>query len=278
MNYLQTYINSIPLKIPMAFGINKGVILNEIDISERKKENGESNKKFCFLELIKLDENDKPIGREEFGFFRLDSKNLSFAQNNFFSLFNKLFYLSSAMFNGDDEAFEGKISEIFTKIYGKEGYDILDEADELFKHANPIKNKKKPKQKDIELMVESLNTNVGVLFYELLKDKVGIGKSPKMEILSVIDKKGYKGLPQEDEWVSLEEDILKLDVKYLRYKEASEKPDTADDDGEEYSEENMEDITDDDDDAGAGDLDSMDFDDDDDIVDEDEKDLDDIDY
>ena len=111
MNYLQVYINSIPLKIPMKFGINKNVIFNGIDISDRINKKGEVSKKFCFLEMLKLDKEDKPIGREEFGFFKLDSKNLSFAQSNFFSLFNKLFILSVAIYGDDEESFDNKVIE-----------------------------------------------------------------------------------------------------------------------------------------------------------------------
>jgi len=258
MNYLKIYINSIPLKVPMSFGINKNVIFNGLDISDRINRKGEVSKKFCFIEMIKLDESDKPIGREEFGFFKLDSKNLSFAQSNFYSLFNKLFILSAAIYGDDEEALDAKMAEVSKEIYGKDGYDIADEANELFQYNSSTrdKKKKKPSQKEIEKMVDSLNVNVGKLFYGVLKDKAGIDNSPRLEILSVMDKKGYKGLPQEDDWVSNVEGTLSLDIKYNRFKEAAEKPDTPDEAGDEYSEEALDDIIDDD--GEAGDLEEID--------------------
>jgi len=251
MNYLNVYIKSIPLKIPMGFGVNKNVILNDLDITDRLNKKGEVSKKFCFIEMIKLDENDNPIGREEFGFFKLDSHNMSFAKDNFLSMFNKLYVLADAVYEGNEEAMEAKLAEVSKELYGKEDYDISDEANELFQFGGVTT--KKLKQKEVEKKIDSLNKNIAKLFYELLKDKFGIENSPRLEILSVIDKKGYKGLPAEDMWVTTNEGTLKVEAKYLRFKAAAEKPDTPEDVGEEFSDENLEDIVEDDT-ADAGDI------------------------
>jgi hypothetical protein len=271
MNLLKVYINSLPIEVSMRFGINKNVILNRIDIKDRLTKKGDISPKNFFMEFLQVDKDGDVVAREEFSFFKLNAERMEFVEMNFNDQFNKLLSLSLVMFNNDEEALDNKMSEVNNTMFDEED-GILVLADELFRLNSPTSKKtKKPKLSELKVLVEDLNVKLNEFFYAILKDKLGKEKSPKMSLLSVVDKKGYKQLPDEVEFVSLVKGELSLDEKYLIRKNKAEEPEVADEVGDNVDENLSDDV------SFAGNLDDLD-----DMQDFDEigdiNDLEDIDY
>jgi len=272
MNLLAKYISSLPIEVSMHFGVNDNIILNHIDISDRLTRKGDVSPKNFFMEFLKLDGDGEAVQREEFSFFKLNAERMEFVEMNFNDQFNKLLGLALVMFNNDEDALDAKMTEVNDTMFDVED-GILVLADDLFRLNSPTKGKKakKPKLSELKMLVEDLNTKLNEFFFGILKDNVGKENSPKMSMLSVIDKKGYKQLPDEVEFVSLEQGVLGLDEKYLIRKAKSEEPEVADEVGDDVDE-NLSDDT-----SSSGNLDDLDsVEDFDEIGDMD--DLEDIDY
>ena len=244
MNLLETYINSLPIEVPMRFGINSKVKLNYIDIEDRLTRKGDISIKNFFMEFVKIDEDGDPIEREEFSFFKFNAEKLDFAEMNFNDQFNKLLTLGTVLFEDDIVAFEAKIDKVNADLF-EDGADISTMADDIFRFNSKTLSKKKPKLRELKGMVETLNVNLNKFFHAVFKEKWGLDNSPEMELLSIVDKKGYKNLPDEADFVALEPGTLVLEAKYLRRKAASEKPERIDDVGDSITED------------GIGDLDSV---------------------
>jgi len=265
MNLLKLYIDSLPIEVPMKFGVNSNVILNHIDIKDHLTRKGDISPKNFFMEFLMLDDDGEPIAREEFSFFKLNGDKPDFLEMNFNDQFNKLLTLSMVMYEYDEEALEAKMEEVSEKLFGNSD-GLTDMADELFaQNSKTLPKGKKLKAGAYKKAVEELNASLNEFFYEVLKDKVGLGTSPKMYLLSVIDKKGYKQLPDESDFVSLEDDLV-VTEKYISRKAAAEKPDIEDEVGDDIG----DDITDevasvsDDEFGDLGDLDDFADDDEDD--------------
>jgi hypothetical protein len=257
MNLLEVYIDSLPIETSMKFGINSKVKLNHLDISDRLTRKGEVSPKNFFMEFLKVDDDGIAIEREEFSFFKFNAEKLDFAERNFNDQFNKLLNLGLVLYNNDENALEAKAKEISDKMFGKDK-DITDLADDIFIFNSKTMAKKKPKLRKLKVMVEELNTKLNEFFYALFEGKYGLDNSPEMELISIVDKKGYKNLPDEAEFVSLIPGKLSLEMKYVRRKEASEKPEVEDEVGDEISQEGIGDLEDLVDDIGVeGDLDSL---------------------
>ena len=243
MNLLELYINSLPIEVAMQFGINSNVKLNHVDISDRLTRKGDVSIKTFFMEFIKIDADGDPIQREEFSFFKLNAEKLEFAEMNFNDQFNKLFHLGLLLFGEDEKVFEAKMDDVNAKVFKDTKFtSILNMADSVFVFNSKTAGKKKPKLKDLAKLVENLNKKLNEFYFELYEGKWGINNSPLMEIISTVDKKGYKNLPDEADFVALGSGTLVLDPKYLRRKEASEKPEVADEVGDEVSEDDLEDL------------------------------------
>lgn len=238
MNLLEIYINSLPLEVPMRFGINTKVKLNHVDIGDRVTRKGEVSMKCFFMEFLKVDDDGEAIEREEFSFFKFNAEKLDFAERNFNDQFNKLLALGTVLYQGDEDALETRAAEINAAMFGDDK-DITDLADDIFIFNSKTAAKKKPKLRELKVMVEDLNVKLNEFFYALFEGKYGLDNSPEMDLISTVDKKGYKNLPDEAEFVSLVPGALSLEAKYLRRKEASEKPEKADDVGDGVSEEEI---------------------------------------
>jgi len=253
MNLLAKYIESLPIEVSMHFGVNDNIILNHIDISDRLTRKGDISPKNFFMEFLKLDTDGEAVQREEFSFFKLNAERMEFVEMNFNDQFNKLLGLSLVMFNNDEDALDAKMTEVNDTMFDEED-GILVLADELFRLNSPTKSKKTKKLKlsELKILVETLNTKLNEFFYAILKDRVGKENSPKMSLLSVVDKKGYKQLPDEVDFVSLEKGVLGLDEKYLIRKAKAEEPEVADEVGDDIDE-NLSDDT-----SSAGNLDDLD--------------------
>lgn len=255
MNLLKLYIESLPIEVPMKFGVSGNVILNRLDIKDRLTRKGDISPKNFFMEFVLLDEDDEPSAREEFSFFKLNAEKMEYIEMNFNDQFNKLLTLAGVMYNNDAEALEAKMTAVNDSMFEEED-GLLIIADELFAHNSKTRGTKKKTLKQLKVQVEELNTSMNKFFYEVLKDLAGIETSPRMYILSTVDKNGYKQLPDEFDFVSLEDDLV-LDEKYLIRKATSEKPEVEDEVGDEVSDEMTDEIVDDDDYGDIGDIDDL---------------------
>lgn len=226
-NYLKIFIDSKPISTPVNFGINENVIFNKVDIKERLTKKGEKSKFNCYLEFLKLNKDGKSIGRSEYSFFMLDAKDLEKTEETFNKQFNKLLHLAAELYDNDEEL-EEAVAEAYIEIYGDTGMDIDDEADELFKFNSKTNKKNKPKKKELEKLINALQNNINIMFKYILSKKAGIDNSPRLYLLSVVDKDGYPRLPFEKEFVSTEKGVLKIDPYYLEVKKKSEKRDEPD--------------------------------------------------
>jgi hypothetical protein len=228
MNYLEIYINSLPLEIPMNFGINKPVILNAIDIEPRLTRKGDPHSKNFFMEFLKLDEEGKPYQREEFSFFKLRADKLEFLSDNFFDQFNKMYNLAQIYMPADElnKALQTTMEEIYKN--NTTHNDLIDHLDYLVGTESKTIKKKKLTSAELLEEVEDLNENLNLFWYKILSKHIG-ENSKKLQLLTVVDKKGYKNLVDEVKFVSSLEDNLVIDIKYIKRKEASEKPIKADD-------------------------------------------------
>lgn len=257
MNLLKLYIESLPIEVPMQFGVTGNVILNHLDIKDRLTRKGDISPKNFFMEFIHLDDDGEPTAREEFSFFKLNSERMDFIEMNFNDQFNKLLTLAGVMYNNDTVKLEAKMTEINDAMFDDEdGLLIL--ADNLFAYNSKTRGKQKKKTaKVLKVEVETLNKKMNEFFYAVLQELVGIETSPRMFILSTVDKNGYKQLPDEFDFVSLEDNLV-LDEKYLIRKAASEKPEVEDEVGDDVGDEVTDDIIDDIEDDNYGDIGDID--------------------
>lgn len=262
MNLLKQYILSLPVEAGLTFGINDNVILKNIDISERLTRKGDISSKTFYMEFVKVDEDREELARNEFSFFKLNAEKIDFVEMNFNDQFNKLLNLSIVMYKNDEEALEKKLAEVNNDIFGSDE-GLLELADDVFRFNSKTKSKQKVSAKQLKIAVEDLSDKLNKVFYEVLKDRTG-KNSPLMYLLTVVDKAGYKQLPDEAVFVSLEEDELTIEAKYLSRKAAAEKPEVADEVGDEIDDEDLDalddigDVSDLDDLDDIGDLDEID--------------------
>ena len=257
MNLLQKYIESLPIDVAMSFGVNGHVKLNHIDIEDRLTRKGDISPKNFFMEFIKYDSDGEATQREEFSFFKLNAERMEFVEMNFNDQFNKLFHLCEVVYEYDadklDEKMDAANDDLFDEVDG-----LLVMADELFSLNSPTKGvkggkkKKKPSLKELKPKVENLNNMLNLFFFNILKDKVESKDVPEMKLLSTVDKKGYKQLPDEADFVCLMSEELLLHEKYLDRKTKAETPEVPDEVGDSIDDELTDDVVD-----SIGDIDTV---------------------
>lgn len=227
MNFLEIYINSLPIEVNMNFGNNKSVIMNSIDISPRLTRKGDPHSKNFFMEFLKVDENGKAYQREEFSFFKLRSDKLEFLSDNFFDQFNKMYHISKLLI--EEDILEPLMISTMESLYkdNENHSDLITHMDSLISTESKTIPKKKLSGADLLGSVELLNKNLNEFWYTILKDVIG-KDSPLLQLLTVVDNKGYKNLVDESKFIFEADADVKVSAKYLRRKEKSEAPIKAD--------------------------------------------------
>lgn len=225
MNLLQIYIESLPIEVAMNFGINKPIVLNYIDIEDRLTRKGDPHVKNFFMEFLKLNEDGEPFQREEFSFFKFRSDKLNFLNDNFIDQFNKLHELAKVIYEDNDKMYE-RITEVYNmSLFTESKYATLyEQLDAIMANeSKTIVKEDKMSRDEIVENVEDLNYKLNFFWKEVLRDKLGVD-STRLQLITVVDKKGYKNLPSEVKFVAGINDKLKFDSKYLRIKAKSENP------------------------------------------------------
>jgi len=279
MNYLEIYIDSLPIDARMKFGISKNVVLNHIDIEDRLTQKGEVSYNDFYMEFLAVDpESRNPLERVELSFSKLKIDDLDSAQYFFYKKFNKLNNLCTVMYNYDIAKLDKVGAKVSEKLFeDSEFNDIMEYADYIFAfNSKTLDRSEKPKKKELAAMVSDLAKKMNLFYYELLKNKVGKTKSPLFYLMVVVNKNNYLTLPDEDVFVAANKDELKLTSKYLNRKKKAEEADKPDDTDEELDEDlnSLDDddtsSSDDSDDDFSGSLDSISFDEDDEDDDDDD--------
>jgi len=110
MNIFEEFVLSAPIKTPLEFGFNDGVVIESIDFGKRKRK-GIVIKANTFIKLAKLDpKTKKVIANSEISFWDLDPTK-DFAKDNFISQFSVLAGIVIAT-GGDVEQFETDVMAV----------------------------------------------------------------------------------------------------------------------------------------------------------------------
>jgi len=224
---INVYVKSRPVKYKLNFGINAPVIFSGLNTADRLTRDGSKSKMTGFIKFSKVDDENEIIAASEFSFFKLDATDLERTEKNFDSQFTKYMDIADVLYHDDD--LDAAITSATIEVFGKDGGDIDDAADALFAfNSKTLKKKAKKSKKDLTKMAIDLQNNLVAMFDKVLNKKAGIENSPKFHLLVVIDAKGYKKLPYDGHFISLEDDLA-IDPYYNNIKEEYDKPKTPDD-------------------------------------------------
>lgn len=231
MNLTNILVKSLPVSVFLSFGVNKNVILKNVDTSIRRDENGLALKKNCFLTFSKIDpETKKIVAESTFSYFNIDKERPNYAFQNFIHQYTQLTEIMQAVVPVD------KLEEALMPLFNV----ITDNQDLIVK----IKTKKL-KPKDIDEVVD-LQLKISKAFGEGIKDFLGFN-GDVVDLLVVTSSNGrFLDLPKEDKGFICKTGTKRLTIagKYItfyenRNKVETDNPDEIEGEGDELMDEDM---------------------------------------